>query len=372
MSDIKPPNDSLLSYFDELLGDDIAADLSTDDVGQTNARLSDNLIIPREGNIHKVANASRVLVLPQASTGTSSTRASSAPVGLPPTEPKKLNLVTSQVQKQSESLPAFVEPEHAQSLEQKQKLERMLQSARTQLLVETTAKVESKVNVEPKVDIALEPLVDVKSTIITEEIQDWDIESLSVDTPIEVPDLVVEAEEVHASANEIGRSSFQIDGLEWLENGRPVWAQNRFDVLLFNVAGLTLAVPLIALGQIQPLTDELTPLFGQADWFMGLQPTLAGKIRTVNTAKFVMPERYDEGFVKSAKYVVSIDGVPWGLAVNSVNQPITLEPEDVKWRTDRSKRPWLAGTVKEHMCALLDIPRFGQMLMEADKNFKPH
>jgi purine-binding chemotaxis protein CheW len=127
-------------------------------------------------------------------------------------------------------------------------------------------------------------------------------------------------------------------------------------------------VPLISLGQIQPLTDELTPLFGQADWFMGLQPTAAGKVRTVNTAKFVMPERYDESFLKTAKYVVSINGVPWGLAVDSVNQPIRLEPEDVNWRSERSKRPWLAGTVKAHMCALLDIPRIGQMLVDADRN----
>lgn len=81
--------------------------------------------------------------------------------------------------------------------------------------------------------------------------------------------------------------------LEWLDNGRPRWAQESFEVLLFKVSGLTLAVPLISLGQIQPLTEELTPLFGQADWFMGLQPTPTGKVRTVNTAKFVMPERYD-------------------------------------------------------------------------------
>lgn len=160
---------------------------------------------------------------------------------------------------------------------------------------------------------------------------------------------------------------FEIRDVEWLDNGRPTWAQQRFDVLLFKVSGLTLAVPLISLGQIQPLNDELTPLFGQADWFMGLLPTPAGKIRTVNTAKFVMPERYDENFVLTAQYVVSINGVPWGLAVDSVEQPITLSPEDVKWRSERSRRPWLAGTVKEHMCALLDIPRVGQLLMEADR-----
>src|SRR5690554_5286005 len=127
--------------------------------------------------------------------------------------------------------------------------------------------------------------------------------------------------------------------LQWHDNGRPGWAQEPFEVLLFTVSYLTLAVPLIALGQIQPLTDELTPLFGQADWFMGLLPTPTGKVRTVNTAKFVMPERYDENFVKSAKYVISLDGVPWGLAVDSVNQPIMLRPDDVKWRSEHTKRP---------------------------------
>lgn len=173
-------------------------------------------------------------------------------------------------------------------------------------------------------------------------------------------------EEPEAELPEPEAMAFRAKDLDWLDNGRPAWAQKRFEVLLFKVSGLTLAVPLIALGQIHPMTDELTPLFGQADWFMGLLPTPMGKIRTVNTARFVMPERYDENFVRTAQYVISIDGVPWGLAVDTVNQPISLDPDDVKWRSERSRRPWLAGTVKEHMCALLDIPRVGQLLMEAD------
>lgn len=158
--------------------------------------------------------------------------------------------------------------------------------------------------------------------------------------------------------------------LEWHDNGRPLWAQQKFEALLFKVSGLTLAVPLIALGQIQPLTDELTPLFGQADWFMGLQPSPAGKIYVLNTARFVMPERYNPEFEQSARYVVSINGVPWGLAVDKVEQPITLSPEDVKWRSARTQRPWLAGTVKAHMCALLDIPRMGKLLLDSDRNSK--
>jgi purine-binding chemotaxis protein CheW len=154
----------------------------------------------------------------------------------------------------------------------------------------------------------------------------------------------------------------------WHDNGRPHWAQDRFDVLLFKVYGLTLAVPLIALGQIQPITEDLTPIFGQAKWFMGLQPTPMGQIKTVNTALFVMPERYNPEFLKTAKYVVSIDGLDWGLAVDSVQQPKSLDPEDVKWRTGRGQRPWLAGTIKAHMCALIDVQNMGRMLAASDRN----
>lgn len=158
--------------------------------------------------------------------------------------------------------------------------------------------------------------------------------------------------------------------LKWGENGRPLWAQNRFEALLFDVSGLTLAVPLVALGQITPLNDKLRPIAGQSDWFMGIMPSPVGDIRTVNTALFVMPEKYNGDFTASAKYVISIDGFLWGLAVDAINQPITLEPEDVNWRSERGKRAWLAGTVKSKMCALLDIPQMAQMLNTADKNLQ--
>ena len=232
-------------------------------------------------------------------------------------------------------------------LVQQQKLEKLLQSARPQV-------------VAPPEPVPIAPVA---------EIQEWEIEPSPTEPAISAAlDIVPEHTDPDASSGSPEESHYTVEELTWAENGRPQWAQKDFDVLLFQVSGLTLAVPLIALGQIQPLTDELTPLFGQADWFMGLLPTPAGKIRTVNTAKFVMPERYDENFLKTAKYVISIDGVPWGLAVDSVNQPITLKPTDVKWRSERTKRPWLAGTVKDHMCALLDIPMIGQLLIDADRN----
>lgn len=164
-----------------------------------------------------------------------------------------------------------------------------------------------------------------------------------------------------------GQANITEELLEWGASGRPHWAEHPFEVLLFEVSGLSLAVPLVALGQIVSMSKKLTKLQGQSEWFMGILPSPVGDIRTINTAMFVMPERYDPAQIDNFKYVVTIDGLPWGLAVDQVNQPITLKPDDVKWRGERTKRPWLAGTVKSHMCALLDIPQMAHILEKMNR-----
>lgn len=145
------------------------------------------------------------------------------------------------------------------------------------------------------------------------------------------------------------------------------WAEDAFECLLFDVAGLTLAVPLVALGSIYALeSGALTPLFGQPDWFIGILPTAQGHLKVLETARWVMPERYTEGMRSDLKYVISINGFDWGLAVNHVHHVIGLAPDQVKWRTERSKRAWLAGTVIEQRCALLDVKVLAQLMTGQD------
>lgn len=145
--------------------------------------------------------------------------------------------------------------------------------------------------------------------------------------------------------------------------GRPDWASESFECLLFDVAGLTLAVPLVCLGTIYPLQDqELTPLFGQPDWFLGILPCQAGNLKVLDTARWVMPDRYRDDFREGLQYVISIEGYEWGLAVHQVSRSIRLDPSEVKWRSQRTQRPWLAGTVIEHMCALLDIAALAELI----------
>ncbi|PKM33556.1 MAG: chemotaxis protein CheW [Gammaproteobacteria bacterium HGW-Gammaproteobacteria-12] len=148
-----------------------------------------------------------------------------------------------------------------------------------------------------------------------------------------------------------------------LADGRPAWAEEPFECLLFDVAGLTLAVPLICLGSIYPLEgQELTPLFGQPEWFLGILPSQAGNLKVLDTARWVMPDRYREDFREGLQYVISVQGYEWGLSVHQVSRSIRLDPSEVKWRSQRTQRPWLAGTVIEHMCALLDVAALAELI----------
>ncbi|RMQ44867.1 CheW-like protein [Pseudomonas cichorii] len=145
--------------------------------------------------------------------------------------------------------------------------------------------------------------------------------------------------------------------------GRPAWADEPFECLLFDVAGLTLAVPLICLGSIYPLAgQELTPLFGQPDWFLGILPSQAGNLKVLDTARWIMPDRYRDDFRQGLQYVISVQGYEWGLAVHQVSRSLRLDPNEIKWRTHRGQRPWLAGTVIEHMCALLDVAELAELI----------
>jgi len=152
----------------------------------------------------------------------------------------------------------------------------------------------------------------------------------------------------------------QLDRLP--ENGRPVWAQERFECLLFSVAGLKLAVPLISLGAIYKIENDFTPLIGRASWFMGLYRYDERNVRVIDTAQLVMPDRVEETTRENYQYIIRLGGNNWGMACDSVQESIQLEPEAVKWRTERSKRAWLSGTVIEHMCALIDVDALSDIL----------
>jgi len=139
----------------------------------------------------------------------------------------------------------------------------------------------------------------------------------------------------------------------------PDWATTRFQALLFDVAGLTLAVPLIKLKGVVPNEAGLTPMPGHSPLFLGVVPYQGIRAKVVDTARFILPQDHsaqlDADAAERSAHLVMIDEGRWALACDSIGEVIDLETKDVKWRGANGKRAWLAGTVIEQMCALLDI-----------------
>jgi len=152
---------------------------------------------------------------------------------------------------------------------------------------------------------------------------------------------------------------------------RPDWSEEPFECLIFTVAGLKLAVPLVLLGQVHRLERELTPLFGRPDWFMGLLRVGGHTIRVADTARWVMPERYRDEFRDGYRFVIQLGDSAWGLACDNVAQSFHVQPDEVKWRSEGGRRQWLAGTIKKEMCALLDVSRMAALLQKAETERNP-
>ncbi|KFZ36878.1 chemotaxis protein CheW [Shewanella mangrovi] len=138
---------------------------------------------------------------------------------------------------------------------------------------------------------------------------------------------------------------------------------DEFQVLFFKVAGLTLAVPLISLGGIVQV-EHVNHIIGRPKWFLGVQQYRDSQLNLVNTAAWVMPEKYDEKLAQSVnyQYLVVLENSNWGLACESLINAVKIDKSQVNWRGKAGKRPWLAGVVKEQMCGILHVQSLIDML----------
>ena len=184
----------------------------------------------------------------------------------------------------------------------------------------------------------------------------------------EIPEQItppLEKPQIQANINDIAKVTSQLDAVE---AKTPVQRQEdyfdgEFQALFFEVAGLTLAVPLKALGGIHQL-GEVNQLFGKPKWFKGVMLNREENLNVVDTARWVMPEKYTQELEDKLnyQYLITLGDSQWGLLAEKLVNNITLRSEDVKWRAKSGKRPWLAGVIKEKMCALIDVQSLNQLL----------
>ncbi len=198
------------------------------------------------------------------------------------------------------------------------------------------------------------------------------VTEIAVPTPATVIEeapasVVVEAEPVTLVVEETVPESAQVEeatgtGVDW---------GNEFQVMLFKVAGLTLAVPLDGLNGVVEWKDDLAEMPGHAEFYLGILQHLGQRIPVVETASLVFPPEKLKSLavpepLDRITRIVLIDEGRWGLAVDSVEEVITLQHDKVRWRSERTRRRWLLGTVIDHMCALIDPRAFAEKLVSGE------
>ncbi|MDW6001450.1 chemotaxis protein CheW [Vibrio mangrovi] len=229
-----------------------------------------------------------------------------------------------------------------------------------------------------------------ETEVVGDEIQDWDIELQSEDVievttevavaedeivlaEVESEPLVVEPEVVTQSAEAVREDvdeqqeiqpepQTQAGGVGDVVSWHSTERAEDFQVLYFEVNEVTFAVPLDELGGIHRL-EKVSHLIGRPQWYLGLQTNRDHQLDVVDTARWVMSEKLmDDSYKESYQYIVMLGDSSWGLACDQLKGTELLNPEKVRWREQAGKRPWLAGMVKEKMCALIHVEALTAML----------
>jgi len=177
-------------------------------------------------------------------------------------------------------------------------------------------------------------------------------------SPVVAPPPMPEPEPAAPVAAAEPAPALAVDADEAYWQGIPEWGQSEFQVLLFKLAGLNMAIPLVELDGILDWSDNLTPMPGRSPWYLGLLNNRGKTTPVIDLAQLVIPlnirQQQAEKEALTLGRVILIGESRWGLACNAVSEVITLQPDQVRWRSSRTRRKWLAGTVIEHMCAMLD------------------
>ena len=211
-------------------------------------------------------------------------------------------------------------------------------------LLEKVGDIAPGIHVEPElVDPAL--FTEVKEPIFTEP---------EVAVPVEI----IEPEIVHNKPELDIELQTEVAALEnpLLTNLLSTELEAGFPVLFFEAMGETYSVPLVKLKGIYK-KKSLSKLIGKPDWFNGVQIERDQRLNVIDTALYLMPEKYSRlvEYSPNYQYIIVIGESNWGLQCNRLIDSITLSHDDIKWRTDVTRSPWLAGTVKQRMCGLLAV-----------------
>ncbi|NNL10445.1 MAG: hypothetical protein HKO84_01610 [Pseudomonadales bacterium] len=149
----------------------------------------------------------------------------------------------------------------------------------------------------------------------------------------------------------------------------PAWVQDeQLRCLVFKVANLQLALPIQYLSGVEPLDVQQLHALPAEDLhseFATLCLGAKGDNLVLDTARLVMPERYSPDMAGQYRQALKISDTNWYFAVDSIGSERSFNAQDVRWRSQHTRREWLAGTVIDQMCAIVDVESLHRSLLAA-------
>lgn len=130
-------------------------------------------------------------------------------------------------------------------------------------------------------------------------------------------------------------------------------------LLFFKVAGVPLAIEADDIGEvIEGKEAIIQPSSGKEGGVIGIFNHHGHDIHVIDTGAIILPQghpaRHDPQEV-TCKPILMLAGYELALLCDEKGGIATLNRREVLWRVQRQTRPWLAGMVKGHKHALLDI-----------------
>jgi purine-binding chemotaxis protein CheW len=149
-----------------------------------------------------------------------------------------------------------------------------------------------------------------------------------------------------------------------LQPNVPDWVEDTFQVLLFEINGIKLGLPLSSMAGILTFSGEASQLPGQPAWSLGVIVNRDEKVVVINSAKLLMPERMDEDAPGTPQHLLLIGDGLRALAVDRICNTLVVEKEEIRWRTGSGIRPWYAGIIIQELSVLLDVDGILKMLAD--------
>ncbi|WP_298941104.1 chemotaxis protein CheW [uncultured Psychromonas sp.] len=135
---------------------------------------------------------------------------------------------------------------------------------------------------------------------------------------------------------------------------------DQFQVLFFELNHITFAIPLTDLGGIYHLGDSLNFLMGKPSWFRGVMSHNERLYNIVDTSSWLQLGRNATDL--NYTHFILLGDTAWGLSCEKLLGTENLSKDQIRWRDKKGSRPWLAGMVKQKMCALIHAKELVKLL----------